>query len=156
MHPRLFKLGVGAITASVLALGGAGFPVLSQPAWAAGFNITSVKPNPAVLNITTIPGSASKSIKIFYKGRPVFPLSATLTPEAGCSTSSFTCNPASTTITGDITPGVKELKWKKAWNCGISAGSSAGTFTGTWDLQLKDVNGLTTTAFPIQMTCNWN
>jgi hypothetical protein len=114
------------------------------------FAITKVTPNPEVLKVKTIPGTASKDVKVHWQGTAVFPITLNVTPEPGCSTSTFTCNPSSTTFAS----GSKILV--RTSTCSINAGTAPGTFTGKFDYQLVDANGQTTASVPETYTCTWS
>ena len=97
----------------------------------------------------TVPGTASKVVKVHWKGTAAFPITLYVTPEPGCSTATFTCNPATVTYTsgGHALP--------RTSSCMINAGTAPGSFTGMFDYQLVDANGQTTGIVAETYTCNW-
>ncbi|MGO8873686.1 MAG: hypothetical protein ACLQPH_20250 [Acidimicrobiales bacterium] len=116
------------------------------------FEITKVTPNPTDLVVTTIPGSARKTIKVKWKGTAVFPIKVNTIPAPGCGTATFTCNPSSVTVAS----GGHTLKLVNAAGCTINAGSSPGSAGGTIYFQLVDAHGRTTAEFPTTYLCTWS
>jgi hypothetical protein len=113
------------------------------------FVLTKVTPNPEILKVKTTPGTATKDVKVHWKGTAVFPLTLNVTPEPGCSTPNFTCYTSSTTYASGSHALVRTS------TCDINGASPPGSFTGKFDYQLVDANGQTTAAFPETYTCTW-
>jgi hypothetical protein len=138
-------LGVTAVFAAGLQIATAtsSFAYAPKP-----FQLTKVTPDPEILNVKSLPGTATKVVKVHWKGTAAFPITLHITPEPGCSTSFFTCYP--TTVT--YTSGTHALP--RTSTCTINAGPS-GSFTGRFDYQLVDANGQTTGIVAETYTCNW-
>src|SRR5450631_1395454 len=126
-----------ALQASTSVVAGASTPL----------TITSVTPNPVVVNVTTIPGSAKTHYAVTWSGKAIFPMTMTVTPEPGCSTASFTCTGGSKVFT------VKSRTLITKYSCSINAGSSPGSNSGTWDIQLTDSAGHVSPIFSVVETC---
>lgn len=140
------------VAATAIALTGAVQVAAASDSFASTpkpFTLTKVTPDPVVLKIKSTPGSTTKEVKIHWKGTATFPLTLTVTPEPGCTTSNFTCNSSSQTYTSGTHTLVRNSV------CSIPTAGS-GSHTGTWDYQLVDANGQTTAAVPVTETCSWS
>lgn len=92
--------------------------------------------------------NSSANIDLHWKGEPVFPVTATYTPEPGCTSGNFTCVPGSYTFSTKANP----LVWPDGDFC--SGDSDSPSHTGSWRFQLKDATGERTNTIVKTLTCN--
>lgn len=91
---------------------------------------------------------ASANIDLHWKGDPKFPVTATYTPEPGCSSGNFSCLSGSYTFPTKANP----LVWPDGDFCSGPADSPG--HTGSWRLQLVDARGERTNTIVKTLTCS--
>jgi hypothetical protein len=141
------------ICAALLAVGlamGLQATTLGSAGAVTPLKITSVAPNPLAINITTIPGSATKPFTVTWSGSATFPMTVNLVPEASCTTATFTCNKHTTKFSK------RSNKLALTSTCSVFAGSSPGGHTGTWKVQLVDAHGRKSSLANHTVKCTWS
>jgi len=84
----------------------------------------------------TLAPNTSGNIEFYWQGDPTFPVTATYTPQPGCSSQGFTCVAGSHAFAARTQP----LVWIGGAYCTFSGPSHSGV----WRLQLTDATGTRT------------
>lgn len=112
----------------------------SGATYTAGFVLTSLS------YPLTVPSDTYPDVDISWAGDPTFPVTATDTPNPGCSTSTFKCGSGTVTFAAPTQP----LVWSRVDWCSLNG---APSHTGSWSIYLTDATGRRTDPVVLEQHC---